>query len=209
MSERKGRAAAKGAVQGARCYLALVLVQAFLRTAFGITVPWLAVVTEALITMTFLTLGVVIAWNLYACLAGDTAKRRAVRAEDLPARYRGPAARERGLLVTGIDERRQPVHFPVYGSSAAAVHRAVLHGKLSVNGYRYLGPPPVALVTGVTYEVRDGVRLIREMSVAEQRMLPSGGRHSSVCDGCGAHLVYCSFPFGTPHAHICEECVRP
>jgi ABC-type nickel/cobalt efflux system permease component RcnA len=206
MSERKGGATARAAAKGVRAYMALLAVQLLLRVMFGITVPVLEAVTDALITMTALTLSVAAAWNLYSWLEESQEKRRAERAA-----FREPCCpvrQDEGFTVAGIDERRKPVYVPVHSSGAAMVQRAVMRGTFSMNGYRYLGPPPVVRATEVTYEVRAGVRMITGMRITEERMLPSGERHSSVCDACGSHLAFCSVPPGIPHTHICDECVR-
>jgi hypothetical protein len=205
MSGRKGGATFRAAAKGVRAYMALLVVQFFLRIVLGVTVPALEAVIALLISMTALTLGVVIAWNLYAWLSEDVSKRRTVReAERAP----GLPARDEDLIVIGIDERRKPVYVPVHGAGAAMAQRAIMCGTFSVDGYRYLGPPAVVRATRVTYEVREGVRMITGMRVTEERMLPSGEKHSSVCDACGSHFVYCRMPFGMEHAHVCEECVR-
>lgn len=150
MSEPKGRAVAKGAAHGCRVYMALLLLQAFLRAVFGITVPVLMAVTDVLIAMSLATFAVAVAWNVGAWFEEEHEKRRAARETDrvcdLLAKYPPPVRTES-----------------------------------TVGSLRYMGPPPIAYVTEVTYEVREGVRVFTGARTAEERV---PFRECRTCPGC-------------------------
>jgi hypothetical protein len=204
MSERKGRAMSRGVAQGARAYVGLLAVQLVVYAVSGVTVVPLVYVTQALVAMTALSLGVLAAWNLWSWLEESGEKREARRATELldacpsPARYDLP-------MIIGTDESRKPVYYQVHGAGAAALRRAMENGTLSLNGLRYAGPPPVVHRTEVTYEMRDGVRLIKEMRVIEERMLPPVRKIArSECDMCEMPTeAVLRHPDET---HLCRRC---
>jgi len=184
MSERKGRAMSRGVAQGVRAYTGLLAVQLVVYAVSGVRIMLLVYVTQALIAMTALSLGVLAAWNLWSWLEDGRKAREARRAREMLEAYPRPA--HPGVpLAAGTDEDGRTVYCRVHGAQGTAVRRAMEHGTLSLNGLRYAGPPPVVRRTEVAYEMRGGVRLIREMRVIEERMLPPVRKIArSECEMC-------------------------
>jgi hypothetical protein len=137
----------------------------------------------------------VIAWATLSVLLAACGALAVWAALNVPAGARALLGAEKrtvpeppqGMMVIGMDERRRAVYVAVPGSSALTVQRAIARGTFSVNGYRYLGPPPVT--TG-------------------PQPLPGG---YVWCDWCHAGTVWCHLDHARvktvpAHAHRCGEC---
>lgn len=158
--------------------------------------------TLAVFTMSVMTLCVWAAWNI-AAFAPALLDREAEPKVERHGRD--------GELVIG--QRADGSYVRAYYSASGAdammsLRRAYAAGTVSVNGRRYVGPPPwTTVTTQAVFEVRGGVRLIRETRITEQRMLPSGPRVSkSECDLCGTPMDVAWCSPSTPY--FCHECRR-
>lgn len=120
---------------------------------------------------------------------------REPRCEPTTAR-RPRLSRDSFRMPVGMDEDGRTVYSSLHGTAAPAVRRAAQNGTLSLNGYRYLGPPPGPYGFEGPYEVREGVRVPAG---------PAGLRITkSACDSCGTPTGTAWCEPGT--VYLCRRC---